>query len=55
MNNNKGDRVVERLLLNCDMGESFVEEYPDSPASTAYLDIINQIQKQVKKKRHTTQ
>ena len=23
MNNNKGDRVVERLLLNCDMGESF--------------------------------
>ncbi len=23
MHNDKGDRVVERLLLNCDMGESF--------------------------------
>ena len=44
-----------RIAKCCDMGESFVEEYPDSPASTAYLDVINQIQKQVKKKRHTTQ
>ena len=31
------------------MGESFVEEYPDSPASEAYLTIIDNIKKQVAK------
>lgn len=32
-----------RIGKCCDMGESFVDEYPESPATKAYLDIIDQI------------
>ncbi|PWN26098.1 putative NBP35-nucleotide-binding protein [Jaminaea rosea] len=32
-----------RIGRCCDTGESFVDEYPDSPASKAYMDIIQQI------------
>ncbi|KAL4401288.1 cytosolic Fe-S cluster assembly factor Nbp35 [Malassezia pachydermatis] len=38
-----------RIAKCCDQGESFVEEYPESPASEAYLAIIEQIQQQVAK------
>lgn len=30
-----------RIGKCCDLGESFVDEYPESPASTAYLEIID--------------
>jgi Mrp family chromosome partitioning ATPase len=30
-----------RIGKCCDMGESFVDEYPDSPATKAYMDIID--------------
>ncbi|EPQ31774.1 uncharacterized protein PFL1_01106 [Pseudozyma flocculosa PF-1] len=32
-----------RIGKCCDLGESFVDEYPDSPASHAYLDVIERI------------
>ncbi|CAO1625538.1 unnamed protein product [Sympodiomycopsis kandeliae] len=32
-----------RIGKCCDMGESFIDEYPDSPASKAYLGIIDKI------------
>ncbi|KAK9472286.1 P-loop containing nucleoside triphosphate hydrolase protein [Dipodascopsis tothii] len=32
-----------RIGRSCDYGESFLDEYPDSPASTAILDIIKSI------------
>ena len=41
--------IDQRIARCCDMGESFVEEYPDSPASEAYLAIIDNIKKQVAK------
>jgi len=41
--------IDPRIARCCDMGESFVEEYPDSPASEAYLAIIDNIKKQVAK------
>lgn len=36
-----------RIAKCCDAGESFVEEYPESPTSEAYLAIIQRIQAQV--------
>lgn len=36
-----------RIAKCCDMGESFVDEHPDSPASTAYLEIIAKIKSKV--------
>lgn len=36
-----------RIGKSCDHGESFVEEYPDSPATTAILDVIKQIREAV--------
>lgn len=30
-----------RIGRCCDMGESFVDEYPESPASVAYMEIID--------------
>lgn len=30
-----------RIGKSCDFGESFLDEYPDSPASKAYVDIVN--------------
>ncbi|KAF0467595.1 cytosolic Fe-S cluster assembly factor nubp1-B-like protein [Gigaspora margarita] len=35
-----------RIGKACDMGISFLDEYPDSPACKAYLDIISEIKKQ---------
>ena len=32
-----------RIGKCCDLGESFVDEHPDSPASAAYLDVIDKI------------
>ena len=32
-----------RIGKCCDTGESFVDEFPDSPASKAYMDVIGQI------------
>lgn len=32
-----------RIGRCCDLGESFVDEYPDSPASKAYMHVIDQI------------
>lgn len=32
-----------RIGRCCDMGESFVDEFPESPASVAYMDVIDQI------------
>lgn len=40
-----------RIAKCCDMGESFVDEYPDSPASTAYLEIIERIKQKVSEAR----
>lgn len=34
-----------RIGRCCDLGESFVDEYPDSPASRAYMDVIDQIKR----------
>ncbi|PWN47813.1 P-loop containing nucleoside triphosphate hydrolase protein [Violaceomyces palustris] len=34
-----------RIGKCCDLGESFVDEYPDSPASKAYLEVIDKIRK----------
>lgn len=36
-----------RIGKSCDHGESFVEEYPDSPATTAILSVIKQIREAV--------
>ena len=36
-----------RIAKCCDRGESFVDEYPDSPASSAYLEIIDRIKEQI--------
>jgi len=36
-----------RIGRACDQGEDFLEEYPDSPASTAMLEIIEKIRDQV--------
>lgn len=36
-----------RIGQSSDFGLNFLEEYPDSPASTAYLEIIDKIIKQV--------
>ncbi|CAG8504152.1 9585_t:CDS:2 [Ambispora gerdemannii] len=36
-----------RIGKSCDAGISFLDEYPDSPATRAYLDIIKEIKKQV--------
>lgn len=40
-----------RIARSCDQGESFVDEYPDSPASTAYLEIIERIKAEVERRR----
>lgn len=40
-----------RIAKSCDAGESFVDEYPDSPASTAYLEIIDNIKEQLAERR----
>jgi len=32
-----------RIGKSADYGISFLDEYPDSPATTAYLDIIDRI------------
>lgn len=32
-----------RIGMSCDNGLSFLDEYPDSPATTAYLDIVQRI------------
>jgi len=32
-----------RIGMSADQGVSFVEEYPDSPASIAYIQVINKI------------
>ncbi|KAI8981734.1 P-loop containing nucleoside triphosphate hydrolase protein [Mycotypha africana] len=32
-----------RVAKSCDMGQSFLDEYPESPASEAYLQIIERI------------
>jgi hypothetical protein len=29
--------------MTCDQGLSFLDEWPDSPATTAYLDIVQRI------------
>jgi hypothetical protein len=29
-----------RIGMTCDKGLSFLDEYPDSPATQAYLDIV---------------
>ncbi|KAF9914388.1 cytosolic Fe-S cluster assembly factor nbp35 [Lobosporangium transversale] len=34
-----------RIGMSCDQGLSFLEEYPDSPATKAYLNIIEEIKK----------
>ncbi|CAN6629946.1 cytosolic Fe-S cluster assembly factor Nbp35p [Trichomonascus vanleenenianus] len=36
-----------RIGKACDYGESFFDEYPDSPAATALLDIIDKIKQEV--------
>lgn len=36
-----------RIAKCCDRGESFVDEYPESPASAAYLAIIDKIKENV--------
>ncbi|PKI82934.1 cytosolic Fe-S cluster assembly factor nbp35 [Malassezia vespertilionis] len=38
-----------RIARSCDVGESFVDAYPDSPASEAYTHIIAQIKRLVRK------
>jgi len=32
-----------RIGMTCDQGLSFLDEYPDSPATSAYLDIVQRI------------
>jgi Mrp family chromosome partitioning ATPase len=32
-----------RIGMTCDQGLSFLDEWPDSPATTAYLDIVQRI------------
>ncbi|WFD29903.1 cytosolic Fe-S cluster assembly factor nbp35 [Malassezia sp. CBS 17886] len=39
-----------RIAKCCDQGESFVDEYPDSPASAAYLSIIEKIKQRIARK-----
>jgi len=34
-----------RIGKSADFGVSFLDEYPESPATTAYLDIITSIKK----------
>ena len=41
-----------RIAKCCDQGESFVDEFPESPASAAYLEIGEQIKAAVEQKRH---
>jgi Mrp family chromosome partitioning ATPase len=36
-----------RIGLLCDQGESFLDAYPDSPATTAYLDIVQRIREKL--------
>lgn len=36
-----------RIGKACDFGESFLDQYPDSPASTSLLEIIGKIKKEV--------
>ena len=36
-----------RIGKSCDLGVSFTDEYPDSPATTAYLDVIERVRKLV--------
>ncbi|KAG1168889.1 hypothetical protein G6F70_008840 [Rhizopus microsporus] len=38
-----------RVAKSCDMGVSFLDEYPDSPACIAYEDIIEKLRQQVEK------
>jgi len=42
--------IDPRIARCCDVGESFVEEYPESPASEAYLSIIAKIKERVAQK-----
>ena len=36
-----------RIGKACDFGTSYIDEYPDSPATTAYLDIVDKIRVQL--------
>ncbi|TKY89705.1 hypothetical protein EX895_001490 [Sporisorium graminicola] len=36
-----------RIGKSCDLGVSFTDEYPDSPATTAYLEVIERVRKLV--------
>ncbi|KNE59583.1 hypothetical protein AMAG_03841 [Allomyces macrogynus ATCC 38327] len=36
-----------RITKACDAGVSFLDEFPDSPATLAYLDIVKQVSKQL--------
>lgn len=36
-----------RIGKSCDLGVSFTDEYPDSPATNAYLDVIENVRKLV--------
>ena len=36
-----------RIGRSCDRGVSFLEEYPDSPATGAYLDIVQRIREKL--------
>ncbi|ODV91701.1 hypothetical protein CANCADRAFT_74894 [Tortispora caseinolytica NRRL Y-17796] len=36
-----------RIGKSCDMGDSFLDEYPDSPASKAILEVINNVRSQI--------
>ncbi|KAJ1575367.1 hypothetical protein NDA12_004832 [Ustilago hordei] len=36
-----------RIGKSCDLGVSFTDEYPDSPATKAYLDVIERVRKLV--------
>lgn len=32
-----------RIGMTCDQGQSFLDEYPESPATAAYLDIVQRV------------
>jgi len=39
--------IDPRIGMTCDKGRSFLDEYPDSPAASAYIDIVQRIREKL--------
>lgn len=43
-----------RIGMACDYGQSFLEEWPDSPASEAYRGIISRLKEELSSAKRVT-